>query len=296
MVDLEGLIHRPVLLEEVVGLLITNKRGVYVDATTGTGGHSIVILEHLDSQGRLISLDRDDQALEVAKNRSKDPRQTFVKASFSELTERLQSLGINSIDGVLFDLGLSMLQLKDQARGFSFNSKHRLDMRMDREQQLDAYQVVNNYSEEELARIIYQYGQERASKKIAKAIVQSRGNKPIETCAELASVVSKVVGHHGKIHPATKTFQAIRIEVNREIDELKTGLRSALQCLKFGGRLCVISYHSLEDREVKQFFRLSAEENQVRLITKKPLVPSRQEILNNTSARSARLRACERIY
>ncbi|HIJ60357.1 MAG TPA: 16S rRNA (cytosine(1402)-N(4))-methyltransferase RsmH [Nitrospirae bacterium] len=287
--------HKPVLLEETVNLLITDKKGIYIDATTGTGGHSSMILSTLDKEGRLISIDRDEEALIITSKRINDQRQMIMKSNFSDISLLLNKLNIEQVDGIIFDLGLSMLQLKNNYRGFSFNSDERLDMRMDRNQGQSAYEIINSYSEDRLSEIIKSYGEERFSKKIAHSIIINRKRQPINTCKELASIVIGSIGYRGKIHPATKTFQAIRIEVNNEIKELKKGLLASINVLKKGGRICVLSYHSLEDRNVKIFFKENQKKGLLKIITKKPLSPNQQEIKNNRASRSAKLRVGERL-
>lgn len=276
-------------------MLQVKDNGVYLDATVGLGGHAAELLKALGPAGRLVCLDRDDEALAVARDRLGNHRVSLAKASFSVLAETLQALGVAGLDGALFDLGVSMLQLKRHERGFSFLSEERLDMRMDTSQELDARRVVNRYPERELERILRDYGEEPAARKIAKAIVERRKKAAIETGAELAGIVEGVYGGRGKLHPATRTFQALRIEVNRELDELKAGLAAALERLIAGGRLCVISYHSLEDRIVKNMLRDSARDGRVRLLTKKPVGPGRDEVRLNPSSRSAKLRGVEKL-
>lgn len=288
-------IHRPVMADEVISFLISDRNGIYLDATTGTGGHSLRILEALAEEGRLISLDRDQKALEIAAERCSDRRQVLLKGSFSSLGEALDSLNIGAFDGALFDLGVSMLQLKDMERGFSFSSSGRLDMRMDRGQAIDAYRVVNDYPEKDLEKIIREYGEECNAKKIARAISQRRVKRPIAGCSELADIISSTVGFRGRIHPATKTFQAIRMEVNSEIAEIRAGLGTVINKLKKGGRLCVISYHSVEDREIKTLFKNASSSSLVGIVTKKPVRPSMDEIRDNRASRSAKLRVCEKL-
>jgi 16S rRNA (cytosine1402-N4)-methyltransferase len=210
------------------------------------------------------------------------------------MEESMHSLGIRNVDGILFDLGVSMMQLKDAARGFSFLSGERLDMRMDSALPLSAWDVVNTYSEDELVRILREYGEEFRAARVVRGILRSREEKTIDTCEELAAIVFRAVGRSGRTHPATRVFQALRIEVNRELDELKAGLDSSLGMLKQGGRLCVISYHSLEDRIVKNFMRENAKAGHVLQLTKKPIVASREEMRMNPSSRSAKLRGAEK--
>lgn len=280
---------------EVLEVLAPVAGGTYVDATVGLGGHSEMFLEKIGQGGRVVGIDRDDNALAMTAERLQDTRLILKKGSFSDMESILHSQGLDDADGVLLDLGVSMMQLKDLQRGFSFNSNERLDMRMDISQELSAWDVVNGYSERELVRILKEYGEEYRAVKIVRAIVHDRHKKNIDTCAELAEVILKAIGRHGKTHPATKTFQALRIEVNRELDELKKGLEASLRILKKGGRLCVISYHSLEDRLVKHFINENAKAAIVKKLLKKPLVPGIDEIRANPSSRSAKLRGAEKL-
>jgi 16S rRNA (cytosine1402-N4)-methyltransferase len=288
-------VHLPVLEREASDILDLHEGGSYVDATVGLGGHSEMMLKKIGQNGRVIGLDRDEEALKRAAERLGDGRITLKKTAFSNMEGSMHSLGIQEADGILFDLGVSMMQLKDAARGFSFLSGERLDMRMDSRQPSSAWDVVNTYSEQELVRVLREYGEEFRAARIVRAIVRSREEKTIDTCAELADIVSRAVGRSGRTHPATRVFQALRIEVNRELDELKAGLVSSLRLLKQGGRLCVISYHSLEDRIVKNFMRDNAKAGHVRQLTKKPIVASREEMRMNPSSRSAKLRGAEKI-
>ncbi len=288
--------HIPVLLEESTELLLGNGGKLYLDCTLGLGGHTRRILEK-NPEAFVIGIDRDEEAIELAKENLKEfeGRFSIYKADFAYLDEVLRAEGIDKVDGILLDLGVSMLQLKSE-RGFSFQIDAPLDMRMDKEQKLTAYRVVNEYPEKELARILWEYGEERLSRKIARAIVQYRKKKPIETTKELADIVLSAYPErlkHGRIHPATKTFQAIRIEVNKELESLKTALEKTPDLLNPGGRLVVISFHSLEDRIVKNFFREHS--RLFRILTKKPITPSEEEISMNPASRSAKLRAGERI-
>jgi len=283
------------MLNESMGVLNPRLGGIYVDATVGTGGHSEEILKFISSEGRLIGIDRDIEALKMAQKRLSDRRVILKRGNFSDIKSLLSEHGIFEVDGILFDLGISMLQLKDPERGFSFTSDKRLDMRMDRHQEFSAWDVVNKYPEKELDRIFREFGEEHFAKKISKAIIRWRSKKTIETCSELSEVVQRVYGRRGRIHPATRTFQALRIEVNRELDELKAGLDSSLRLLKKAGRLCIISYHSLEDRIVKHFMAESSKKGFLKVITKKPIVPAPEELRSNPSSRSAKLRGAERI-
>ena len=286
-------IHLPVMLREVIVLLKPESGGIYVDATVGLGGHSEEILKHIGS-GMLIGIDRDDEALNMARSRLADNRVVLKKGIFSEVGRLVAETGVTEVDGILFDIGTSMFHLKTAERGFSFLSEEPLDMRMDRSQDLTAAYIVNRYSEKDIDRILWEYGEERLSRKIARAIVDCRAKKKIGTCAELSDIVCSVYKGRGKLHPATKTFQALRIAVNDEMNELKKGLDASLGILKSGGRLCVISYHSLEDRIVKNFIRDNQKLGVFNMLTKKPLVPAYEEVRLNPSARSAKLRGAEK--
>lgn len=288
-------LHIPVMVKEVIELLDPSPDGVYVDATLGCAGHSMEILKKLGLNGRLIGIDRDETAIEISKDLLNDSRVILKKAKFSQLLEVLKELNIDRIDGIIFDLGVSMLQLKDFSRGFSFYSENNLDMRMDQNDSLTAWYVVNKYPEKELERILREYGDEPFARRITKEIVRQRSKKTIDTCKELAELVKRVVPRHGKLHPATQVFQALRIEVNKEIEELKAGLSQAVELLKKGGRICVISYHSGEDRIVKNFFKEKEKEGIIRVFTKKPILPSLEEVFRNPSSRSARLRGGEKL-
>jgi 16S rRNA (cytosine1402-N4)-methyltransferase len=287
--------HLPVLLEEVSEALNLKQDGIYVDATVGLGGHAEHIKEKIGNGGRLFGIDRDDEALGFAEKRLADKRVVLRRGSFSDMESLLNADGISEADGILFDFGLSMLQIKNPERGFSFLSDERLDMRMDRRQKLSAWEVVNKYPEKDLVRIFKEYGEERLSGKIARAVIRQRGKKSIDTCSELSGIVEDVYGGRGRLHPATKTFQALRIEVNRELEQVRAGLSAASRLLKTGGRLCVISYHSLEDRIVKHFIADASKEGRLKIITKKPITASSEEMRINPSSRSAKLRVAERI-
>lgn len=287
-------LHLPVMLREAVELLGLRPGKTYIDATVGLGGHAEEILRHIGPRGRLLGLDRDPEALERARKRLSDERAILVKARFSEMKEVARENGIEKADGVLFDFGVSMLQLKGEGRGFSFLSDEPLDMRMDPAEPLTAEKVVNEYPERELEKIIRDYGEERRARRVAKAITAHRRKGRIRTCSELAEIVARALGgRRGKTHPATRTFQALRIAVNDEIGEIRRGLEASLGMIQPGGRLVAISYHSLEDRAVKQFMKASKDEGLMNILTKKPLRPSSEEVNANPSARSARLRAGE---
>jgi 16S rRNA (cytosine1402-N4)-methyltransferase len=296
--------HVPVLLEESLNFLNVREGGVVVDATLGFGGHSLAIAKRLGAKGRLIAFDRDEQAMELAKARlaglaeemgAEMPTVEFVARPFSEIAEVVKP---GTLDGLLADFGVSSMQLDEAHRGFSFRADGPLDMRMDTRSGLTAEQVVNQADEEDLANLIYEFGEERRSRRIARAIVRAR---PITTTAELARVVSAVAPpiKGEKIHPATRTFQALRIRVNDELGEIQTLLRtvsgSAGSLLKPGGRVVMISFHSLEDRLVKDSFRESAKAGVLEILTKKPVMAQEQEAMKNPRSRSAKLRAAEKI-
>jgi 16S rRNA (cytosine1402-N4)-methyltransferase len=291
--------HVTVLLKEAIEFLAVKPGGTYIDATVGLGGHSFELARRLGPLGRLIGLDKDPKALTIAHERLRPPagrennwpEVELINASFARVAE---FAGENQADGILADLGLSSLQLADTARGFSFQAEGALDMRMDPGAPMTAEQVVNQLSERELADLIYEFGEERRSRRIARAIVRSR---PIRTSKQLAEVVGAAAGpmKSGPIHPATRTFQALRIFVNRELDDLKALLQSAPGVLRLGGRLVVVSFHSLEDRIVKDAFRDGAQRGDYRLLTKKPVTASADEVEANPRSRSAKLRAVEKI-
>ncbi len=288
--------HVPVLKREVKKFLLTDRGRVYVDCTVGLGGHSKELLKS-KKDAFLIGIDLDEESLNLADKNLKnfEGRYALYRANFKDLDLVIKEEGYERVDGILMDLGISMFQLKE-GRGFSFQVDSPLDMRMFGDQSLTAYRVVNEYTERELARIIREYGEERLAPKIARAIVGRRSKKPIETTLELANIVESVYPpslRRRRIHPATKTFQAIRIEVNRELENLKEALEKTPDLLNRGGRLVVISFHSLEDRIVKNFFRDRKE--MFRVLTRKPVVPSEEEIRMNPASRSAKLRAGERL-
>ena len=293
-----GVGHVPVLLKEAIDFLAVKRGGSYLDATVGLGGHSLEIARRLGAPGHLIGFDKDPAALERAREILLDAGRrdagatqiTLIHGSFAEVGERVAPA---SLDGLLADLGVSSLQLSDAARGFSFQAEGALDMRMNPMSGETAEQVVNRIDERELADVIYEFGEERRSRRIARAIVRSR---PIRTTTQLVEVVAAAARSmkHERIHPATRTFQALRIFVNRELDDLKALLEAAPGVLKPGGRLVVISFHSLEDRIVKDALRDGAKQGWYRLLTKKPVTASEEEIGRNPRSRSAKMRAAER--
>jgi 16S rRNA (cytosine1402-N4)-methyltransferase len=285
--------HTPVLLEPAIAFLAIRPGGVYVDATFGAGGHARAILERLDG-GRLIALDADSRQASLAE-RIADPRLSFVHANFRDLARVLDRFEISSVDGVLFDLGVSSMQLDDPERGFSLGLAAELDMRMNPTAGRSAFDILTTASESELADIFYAFGEERAARRIARAIVARRvsGDLP-NTTSEFAALVSGVVQRAGKrerIHPATRVFQALRIAVNDELDALREGLDQAVGRLREGGRVVAISFHSLEDRIVKRAFR---DDERLEVLTRKPIRPQPHELAANRRSRSAKLRAAFR--
>ena len=291
--------HVPVLLEEVLEYLNVRPGGVICDATLGLAGHSSEIAKRLGGKGKLIGFDRDPEAMEAAKVRLEEvraelgeemPEVVLVAKAFSEAASEIEPA---SLDGLLADFGVSSLQLDEAHRGFSFRSEGPLDMRMDTRSGETAEQVVNQEDENELANLIYEFGEERRSRRIARAIVRAR---PITTTAELARIVSAAAPSMkgDKIHPATRTFQALRIRVNNELGEIQSLLKSAGSLLKPGGRLVLISFHSLEDRLVKDAFREAGRAKVFEVLTKKPVVADEQEQMRNPRSRSAKLRAAEK--
>lgn len=305
--------HVSVLLEECIEALNIREDGIYVDCTLGGGGHSLEILKKLNGSGKLIGIDQDKNALAAAKERLKEyDNVLYVHENFYNIKDILDNLEIDKVDGILMDLGVSSHQLDEAERGFSYMKDAPLDMRMNRDNPLSAYEVVNNYSEEEIYRIIRDYGEDRFAKKIARHIAESRKLKHIETTLELVDIIKTAIP--GKFqrdgHPAKKTFQAIRIEVNRELGILDKAVENSILKLDSKGRLAIITFHSLEDRLIKVKFK--EEENpctcpkdfpvcvcekkpSIKIITKKPIEPSVDEMNNNSRSKSAKLRVAEKI-
>jgi 16S rRNA (cytosine1402-N4)-methyltransferase len=287
--------HTPVLLDEVLEWLRIKPEGTYIDATLGAGGHSAAIAERLTS-GRLISLDRDAQALELARERLKDfaEKVTLVQSAFSRIAEVVQELGIPPADGVLADLGVSSMQLDQAARGFSFREAAELDMRMNTADELTADEIVNRWSEKEIADLLYREADEHDSRRIAKAIVRAR---PLRDTAHLATTVAGARKQWGRqrLHPATKTFLALRIAVNREMEELGQFLSRTPATMNSGGRCVVLSYHSREDRLVKHAFQEGARQGTLRVLTRHVIQPNERETSANPRSRSAKLRCAERV-
>ena len=307
--------HKPVLLDECLDALAIKPEGIYLDGTLGRAGHSLEIARRLSGKGRLIGVDRDETALEAAKQRLADymDRVTLVHSNFSEIHAILDQLGIDKIDGMLFDLGVSSPQLDDAERGFSYMHDAPLDMRMDRTAALTAYDVVNGWSYEELRRILFEYGEERYAPVIAKHIVRQREQAPIETTVQLSDIIRGAMppaALREKQHPAKRGFQAIRIAVNGELDELEPMMEAAAERLNVGGRLAVISFHSLEDRIIKKAMQRLAtgctcppefpvcvcgKQPKMKLVSRKPIVSSAAELEYNHRARSAKLRVAEKL-
>lgn len=303
--------HTPVLLNECIQGLKINPKGIYVDGTMGGAGHSSEIVKKLDSTGILIGIDRDTDALKVAKERLKEFENVrFVHDNHDNIRNILENLEIEKVDGILLDLGVSSYQLDERNRGFSYMGEAKLDMRMDRTQELDAKTVVNKYSEEKLANLIYEYGEERFARQIAKKICEIRKEKEIETTLELVKIIESVVPRRpNEGHPAKRTFQAIRIEVNNELKPLYQTTMDCIKCLKPNGRLCIITFHSLEDKMVKKAmvdaagkctcppglpYCVCGAKSFGKVITKKPILPSEQEMNFNARSKSAKLRIFER--
>lgn len=301
--------HTPVLLKEVIEALNIKGDGVYVDGTFGGGGHSSKILENLKS-GKLIAIDKDDDALTFGKKKfSASNNIQFIKSDFKYIINILDELNINKIDGVLLDLGVSSYQLDTAERGFSFRYDAELDMRMDQTKNLDAYKVLNNYDESKLVKIFFEFGEEPKSRKIAKAIIKNRKTNPIKTTKQLVDIITSVVPFNN-LTTLARIFQAIRIEVNAELTGLETCLKEMVSRLNIGGRLAVITFHSLEDRIVKKTFKLLAQKctcdkripicicngkSEIIIINKKPIIPSETEIKLNARSSSAKLRVVEKI-
>jgi 16S rRNA (cytosine1402-N4)-methyltransferase len=301
--------HKPVLAEKVIDYLVTKPDGVYVDATLGGGGHSEIILNKLLPTGVLIGIDADEDAIKFSQRRFGE-RVSLIHGNFSHLSDLLSDFGIKTVDGILFDLGISSYQIDTREKGFSFRSTGYLDLRFDKRQSLDARTVINTYHEYQLADIFYKYGEEKQSRRITRKIVEARSAKEIVNSAELVNIVQSVVNGRFLNKSLARVFQALRIEVNRELKALELGLNSSLELLNSKGRLVVISYHSLEDRIVKDFFKKNSLKEipsgnklvpniktvpTLNVLTKKPTIPDIYESDNNPRSRSAKLRAAEKI-
>ena len=304
--------HIPVLYYETLDNLVINPDGIYIDCTLGGGSHSEGILERLSDKGLLISIDQDSNAIEYSKKRLEKfgPKWKVFKGNFENIDTIAYMAGVDKVDGILMDIGVSSKQLDDPERGFSYRYDVKLDMRMNTEQKISAYDVVNTYSEEQLSKIIFEYGEERHARKIAKLIVEERKSSPIEKTSDLIALIKRAYPERASKHPAKKTFQAIRIEVNRELEVLENAISKAVELLKVGGRLAIITFHSLEDRIVKNKFKDLATAckcpkdipicvcggvKKFEIITKKPIIPVDDELKNNNRAHSSKLRILERI-
>lgn len=305
--------HKPVMLEECIQGLNIKDDGIYVDGTLGGAGHSKEIAKRLSDKGLLIGIDRDDDALKAAKeNLNQFQNIKFIKDNHDNIKQILTDIGIEKVDGILLDLGVSSYQLDERNRGFSYLGENELDMRMDKEQSLSATEVVNTYTEEELANIIYEYGEERFSRQIARNICDYRKKQEIQTTKQLVEIIEKSIPKSKQTdgHPAKRTFQAIRIEVNNEIKPLYNTIKDCIDCLNSKGRLCVITFHSLEDRAVKKAmidakgkctcpgdlpYCVCGAKTLGNIITKKPIIASKEEQEENSRSKSAKLRIFEKI-
>ncbi len=306
-------LHIPVLTEEVLNFLRVREGGIYFDGTVGAGGHLLALLERVEGKSLVIGVDKDGEVLSIARKRINQrgygDKVRLFHTSFGKVDEVLKEVGVSKVDGMLLDLGVSSYQVDTAERGFSFRQEGPLDMRMDRTQDKSAFEIINTWSFEQLRDLIREYGEDPLAGRIARAIVRARERSPIYTTAELAQIVLSAyplrMRKRSRRHPATRTFQALRIAVNGEMEELRTFLSKSLGLIRPGGRLVIISFHSLEDRLVKNFFRIhrappgprpssrDARGPWVKILTKKPLVPPREEIEVNRRARSAKLRAAE---
>lgn len=303
--------HKSVLLQECIDGLNIKPEGIYVDGTMGGAGHSKEIVKKISKKGLLIGIDRDEEAICVAKERLKDfPNVKFIHDNHDNIIEILDDLNLSGVDGILLDLGVSSYQLDERNRGFSYIGEAELDMRMDKTQKLTAKTVVNKYQEEELAKILWEYGEEKFSRRIAKSICEYRKTKTIETTLELVQIIEKCVPKSKDGHPAKRSFQAIRIEVNNEIEPLYDTVKNCIACLNPGGRLCIITFHSLEDRAVKNAYIeasgkctcppglpycVCGAKSLGKIITRKPILPSEEEQEENSRSRSAKLRIFEKM-
>ena len=307
-------VHKSIMLEEVIESLAIKPNGIYVDGTLGGAGHSSEIVKRLGEDGRLIGIDQDGEAIEAATKRLKPYKDkvTIVRSNYAQMKEVLRDLGIHKVDGILLDLGVSSYQLDNAERGFTYREDVPLDMRMDQRQKMTARDIVNDYSESELYRVIRDYGEDRFAKNIAKHIVAERTKGPIETTGQLNEIISHAIPmkiQKTSGHPSKRTFQALRIELNHELDVLRDTLDDMIDLLNPGGRLCIITFHSLEDRIVKSSFRknenpcicpshfpvcVCGNVSKGKVITRKPILPSEEELTVNSRSKSAKLRIFER--
>ena len=303
--------HKPVLFDEVIENIVTNKEGVYLDCTLGGAGHTQGILENTSEKGVVIAIDQDDDAIEFAEKKLENYKERIkiFKDNFKNLDTVLYMAGYEKVSGILMDIGVSSYQLDDPERGFSYKYEAKLDMRMNKNAKISAYEVINEFSEQEIADILYKYGEEPKSRRIARKITEARKEKKIETTTELADIVIRAIGKSMKRHPAKRTFQAVRMYVNQELEVLEEALEKAVELLEDRGRLLVITFHSLEDRIVKNKFRefekpckcppnipicVCGKESLGKVITKKPIVAGELELNDNSRAHSAKLRVFER--
>ena len=303
--------HKPVLFDEVIENIVTNKEGVYLDCTLGGAGHTQGILENTSEKGVVIAIDQDDDAIEFAGKKLENYKERIkiFKDNFKNLDTVLYMAGYEKVSGILMDIGVSSYQLDDPERGFSYKYEAKLDMRMNKNAKISAYEVINEFSEQEIADILYKYGEEPKSRRIARKITEARKEKNIETTTELADIVIRAIGKSMKRHPAKRTFQAVRMYVNKELEVLEEALDKAVELLEDRGRLLVITFHSLEDRIVKNKFRefekpckcppnipicVCGKESLGKVITKKPIVAGELELNDNSRAHSAKLRVFER--
>jgi len=305
-------LHRPVLLQETINYLVTDPNGTYVDCTVGGGGHLSHLRECLGENAQLIALDRDYETLQATRNKLNYENITFIHEDFRHLAEILEKLNIAEVHGIILDLGVSSMQLDNAIRGFSYHEDGPLDMRMDTNQALTARDIVNNYSEDDISRILYSFGEEKYARRIARSIVKYRQEKAIISTLDLVNIIKSSVParYTREKHPARRSFQALRIAVNGELDALQEVLPAACDKLITGGRLCIITFHSLEDRIVKQFIREKAKKcicppsfpvctcghkASIRILTRKPVIPGEDELNCNPRARSAKLRVVEKL-
>ena len=303
--------HKPVLFDEVIENIVTNKEGVYLDCTLGGAGHTQGILENTSEKAVVIAIDQDDDAIEFAGKKLENYKERIkiFKDNFKNLDTVLYMAGYEKVSGILMDIGVSSYQLDDPERGFSYKYEAKLDMRMNKNAKISAYEVINEFSEQEIADILYKYGEEPKSRRIARKITEARKEKKIETTTELADIVIRAIGKSMKRHPAKRTFQAVRMYVNQELEVLEEALEKAVELLEDRGRLLVITFHSLEDRIVKNKFRefekpckcppnipicVCGKESLGKVITKKPIVAGELELKDNSRAHSAKLRVFER--
>jgi len=288
------MMHKPVLLKEVLEYLNPQEGDVVVDATFGFGGHAKEILKIISSKGKLIGIDQDNQVLEISKSNFNQKNVKLICGNFRQIKKLLEKIGITSVDKILFDLGVSSFHFDKSGRGFSFQNDEPLDMRLSQTNATRAADLVNQLHDRELADLLYHLGDERNSRRIAKAIAEARKTKKIETTGQLVEIINKVQKYHDKIHPATRTFQALRIAVNDELNSLSEALPQAINLLKPSGRIVVISFHSGEDRLVKNIFKEFAKNKIIEILTKKPIRPSEAEVIANPRSRSAKLRAAKK--